>query len=104
DLLETKKLKAVFYSDHFINQKDFLEKACELNLEGVISKLADKPYRSGRGRDWLKSKCHKRQEFVVGGYTKSTTGASAIGSLLLGYHKGKDFVYAGRVGTGFTQE
>lgn len=104
NLLASKKLNGVFYSDHFTEAKGFYEKACQLGLEGVISKQADEPYHSGRGKYWLKSKCHKRQEFVIGGYTKSSTGANVIGSLLLGYYENGGFVYAGRVGTGFNHE
>lgn len=92
----------VFYSEHFTkSEKDILDRICNLQMEGLISKRADAPYSHRRGTAWLKTKCHKRQEFVIGGYTKSSTGASIVGSLLLGYYEGKDFVYAGRVGTGF---
>src|SRR5262249_58001288 len=67
-----------------------LENACRLSLEGIVSKRADAPYRSGRNRDWIKSKCTHRQEFVIAGYVPSTTGANAIGSLVLGvYAKAK---------------
>lgn len=103
-LLKKQTIAKVFYSEHFTQAGNFLDKACALGLEGVISKEADAPYRSGRGKSWVKTKCHKRQEFVVGGYTKSSTGTAMIGSLLLGYYEGKDFVYAGRVGTGFDQK
>ncbi len=79
-----------------------LKKACEMGLEGVISKRATASYRSGRGHDWVKSKCAGRQEFVVVGFVPSTADARAIGSLVLGlYDKGK-LHYAGRTGTGFT--
>jgi len=104
-LLGSVKLNNVFYSEHFTSGEDqFYKHACEMQLEGVISKRGDEPYRSGRGKDWLKSKCHKRQEFVIGGWTNSSTGAPVVGSLILGYYEGKYFVYAGRVGTGFNQE
>ena len=63
----------------------------------------DAPYRSGRGKDWLKAKCSSRQEFVIGGYVPSTTSRKAIGSLVLGYYSGGKLVHAGRVGTGFTR-
>lgn len=109
DAFATKPLitnvRSIFYSEHFTSSDDsFLQHACALRLEGVISKLAQAPYHSGRGKSWLKTKCHKRQEFVIGGYTKSSTGSATIGSLLLGYYEGKEFVYAGRVGTGFDQK
>ncbi|HWE76966.1 MAG TPA: DNA ligase D [Pseudolabrys sp.] len=79
-----------------------LEQACKMGLEGIISKLSDAPYRSGRGHDWLKTKCSDRQEFVIAGFVPSTADARAVGALVLGvYDKGK-LSYAGRTGTGFT--
>ena len=99
-----RKMSRVFYSEHFVSSSDeFLQHACALRLEGVISKLANAPYHSGRGQSWLKTKCHKRQEFVIGGYTLPSNGTAGIGSLLLGYYNDKKLVYAGRVGTGFDQ-
>jgi bifunctional non-homologous end joining protein LigD len=79
-----------------------LENACRLSLEGIVSKRADAPYRSGRNRDWIKSKCSHRQEFVIAGYVPSTTGANAIGSLVLGLYENGKLVHVGRVGTGFS--
>ncbi len=79
-----------------------LRHACRLSLEGVVSKLRDAPYRSGRGRNWVKSKCTERQEFVVAGYVPSSASRKAIGSLVLGYHEDGELLYAGRVGTGFS--
>ena len=91
------------YSEHFEQDGDLiLQHACRLSLEGVISKLRDGPYRSGRGKDWVKSKCSQRQEFVVAGYVPSTTSRKAIGSLVLGYHDDGKLIHAGRVGTGYT--
>jgi bifunctional non-homologous end joining protein LigD len=78
--------------------------ACQLGLEGIISKRRDRPYRSGRGEDWLKIKCTERQEFVVAGYVPSTVSARAIGSLVLGYHEGGELRHAGKTGTGFTAD
>ncbi|MBK8908095.1 MAG: DNA ligase D [Rhodospirillales bacterium] len=82
-----------------------LQSACQLALEGVVSKLKSAPYRSGRGKDWRKSKCIERQEFVIGGLMASTASPNSVGSLLLGYHDDQDpgrLVYAGKVGTGFS--
>ena len=91
------------YSEHFDQDGDLiLQHACRLSLEGVISKLRDGAYRSGRGKGWVKSKCSQRQEFVVAGYVPSTTSRKAIGSLVLGYHDDGKLIHAGRVGTGFT--
>jgi bifunctional non-homologous end joining protein LigD len=83
---------------------EMLAKACKMGLEGLISKRADAPYRSGRGHDWLKSKCSDRQEFVVTGFAPSTADSYAIGALVLGVNEGGKLRYAGRVGTGFTHE
>jgi bifunctional non-homologous end joining protein LigD len=79
-----------------------LKHACRMDLEGIISKRADAPYRSGRGGEWIKTKCTANQEFVVGGYEPSDKAARSIRALLLGYYDGKKFRYAGRVGTGFS--
>lgn len=80
-----------------------LSEVCKLGLEGIISKRADRAYRSGRHDDWLKIKCTLTDEFVIGGYTDSTALKDAIGALLLGSFQHGKFVYAGRVGTGFSQ-
>ena len=93
------------YSEQFEeNGEMVLRHACRLSLEGVVSKDRNAPYRSGRTQDWIKSKCSERQEFVVSGYVPSSTSRRAIGSLVLGYYEKGKLVYAGRVGTGFTQK
>jgi bifunctional non-homologous end joining protein LigD len=93
----------IHYSDHFDDKGALvLEHACRLSLEGIISKLADAPYRSGRGKDWLKSKCSARQEFVVAGYVPSTAAVNAIGSLVMGVYDGDELRHVGRVGTGYS--
>jgi bifunctional non-homologous end joining protein LigD len=79
-----------------------LRHACKLGLEGIVSKLRDSPYRSGRGKSWTKAKCSARQEFVVGGFVPSTAARNAIGSLVLGVYVGGALRHVGRVGTGFT--
>jgi bifunctional non-homologous end joining protein LigD len=78
--------------------------ACRLGLEGVVSKRRDRPYRSGRTDDWVKTKCTDRQEFVIAGYVPSTAIKNAVGSLVLGYFDKGRLVYAGRTGTGFTAD
>ena len=91
------------FNGHFDEEGEIvLRHACRLSLEGVISKLRQSRYRSGRGKDWLKSKCAHRQEFVIGGYVPSSTTRQAIGSLVLGFYRGGELVHAGRAGTGFT--
>jgi bifunctional non-homologous end joining protein LigD len=97
------ELGVIRYSSHFNEDGALiLRHACRLSLEGVVSKLRDAPYRSGRGTRWVKSKCSARQEFVVGGYVPSSTSRQAIGSLVLGVYVGRALQHVGRVGTGFT--
>ncbi|HKP46423.1 MAG TPA: non-homologous end-joining DNA ligase [Pyrinomonadaceae bacterium] len=91
------------YSDHVVGSgPEFLKQACKLGLEGIVSKLADSVYESTRSRNWLKVKCHLRQEFVIAGYTDSKNDFPGFGSLILGVYDKKNLVYAGRVGTGFS--
>ncbi|HET7408919.1 MAG TPA: DNA ligase D, partial [Paracoccaceae bacterium] len=93
------------YSEHFEENGELvLRHACRMSLEGVVSKDRDAPYRSGRGKEWIKSKCSERQEFVIAGYVPSSISRKAIGSLVLGYFEGGRLVHAGRVGTGFTHK
>lgn len=95
--------RIIRYSAHFDeNGSLVMQHACRLSLEGVVSKRRDAPYRSGRGKDWIKSKCSARQEFVIAGYVPSTTSQKAIGSLVLGVYEGDKLQHVGRVGTGFT--
>jgi bifunctional non-homologous end joining protein LigD len=95
----------VHYSEHIEGQgKAFYEQACELGLEGIISKRADAPYRSRRERTWLKVKCHHHQEFVVGGFTRPGGSRTGFRSLLLGAFDGPKLRYAGRVGAGFSAQ
>ena len=77
--------------------------ACKRGDEGVIAKRADSTYEGRRSRNWLKFKCVRDQEFVVGGYTSPKGSRVELGALLLGYHEGRDLVYAGKVGTGFDE-
>lgn len=94
---------ALRYSEHFGDEGGLvLKHACRLSLEGIVSKIADAPYRPGRGRDWVKSKCSARQEFVVAGYVPSSVNSKAIGSLVMGYYEKGKLRHAGRVGTGYS--
>jgi bifunctional non-homologous end joining protein LigD len=84
---------------------DFFAQACKLRLEGIVSKRADSLYRSGRSRDWLKIKCEKRQEVVIGGFTDPEGSRSGLGALLLGVYDGSGTLrYSGKVGTGFNHD
>lgn len=93
------------FSDHLRGHgQEFYDQACKVGLEGIISKLADRPYRSGRSRDWQKIKCIRRQEFVIIGYTDPAGSRRGFGALLLGIHEQEGVLrYAGRVGTGFDE-
>ncbi len=77
--------------------------ACDRGDEGVIAKLADSTYEGRRSSNWLKFKCVRDQEFVVGGYTGPKGSRVGLGALLLGYYDGRDLRYAGKVGTGFDE-
>jgi bifunctional non-homologous end joining protein LigD len=90
------------YSSHVAGQgPKFFGQACKLHLEGIVSKLATSPYRPGRSDAWRKVKCLNREEFVIGGWMASGAEGRSLRSLLLGYYKGRDLVFAGKVGTGF---
>jgi bifunctional non-homologous end joining protein LigD len=77
--------------------------ACQRGDEGVIAKLADSKYDGRRSPSWLKFKCVRNQEFVVGGYTAPKGSRIELGALLIGYYDGRDLVYAGKVGTGLDE-
>jgi len=97
----------VHFAEHVPGDGDAVfREACRLGLEGVISKRRDLAYRPGRHGGWVKTKCVNRQEFVIGGFTDPEGSRAGIGALLIGYYQpGKqgDLVFAGKVGTGFTQ-
>lgn len=92
------------YSDHISGRGDVaFAEACRSGMEGLIAKRADAPYLSGRNRHWVKVKCGRRQEFVIGGFTDPSGSRSAFGALLLGVYDDQGRLqYAGRTGTGFT--
>jgi bifunctional non-homologous end joining protein LigD len=76
--------------------------ACARGDEGVIAKRSVAPYTGGRSKDWLKFKCVRDQEFVIGGWTEPKGSRTGFGALLIGYYAADGaFVYAGKVGTGF---
>jgi bifunctional non-homologous end joining protein LigD len=92
------------YGDHIRGQGTrMLAQICRFGLEGIISKRYDSRYQQGRSRSWRKIKCLRRQEFVIGGYSEPTGARDAFGALLLGYYdEDGQLIYAGRVGTGFS--
>ena len=77
------------------------ERACREGWEGVIAKRRDSRYEQRRSPHWLKMKCEARQEFVVGGFTDPQGSRVGLGALLVGYYEHEDFVFAGKIGTGF---
>ena len=94
---------AIRYAEHFDQDGPaFFKSACDLNLEGIVSKLRDAPYRSGRSENFIKTKCHNAQEFVVAGFSPSNAMPKAVGALTVAFHEGGRLRYAGRVGTGYT--
>ena len=81
---------------------DLLAEACADGWEGLIAKRSDAPYVvGGRSRDWLKLKCVRDQEFVIGGWTDPSGSRRGLGALLVGYYAGGELRYAGKVGTGY---
>lgn len=111
-LVERKrKLKALLkgvknplsFSDHIEEEGEkVFARACDLKLEGIISKRLDDPYVSGRTKSWLKTKCGQEQEFVIIGWRPSDKAGRPFRSILLAVHEKGALRYAGRVGTGYT--
>jgi bifunctional non-homologous end joining protein LigD len=95
----------IHYGDHVRERGEaFYEAAAGQRVEGILAKRADSRYTGGRTRDWLKIKCHLRQEFVIGGWTDPQGGRGWFGALHLGvYDDAGQLVYAGKVGTGFDE-
>jgi bifunctional non-homologous end joining protein LigD len=102
-LLPRSTAGAILYSEHFEDDGAvILQHACKMQLEGIVSKRADAPYRSGRSEAFIKTKCSNAQELVVGGYSLSTAMDKAIGAIAVGYYDNGRLIYAGRIGTGYT--
>lgn len=95
--------KRVRYTDHIVGRgPEFFQQACQLGLEGIISKQADSTYRLGQRKNWLKVKCTAQDELIVCGYTKPKGQRKGFGALLLGAWQGDELIYTGKVGTGFS--
>src|SRR5262245_26973008 len=105
ELLEdTGDTGSIRYSEHFAEDGNVvLAQARQMNLEGIVSKRADAPYRPGRTDSFIKIKCTNSQELVVGGYAPSTVTPNMIGALVTGYYRDGKLIYSGRVGTGYTR-
>ena len=106
EALIDRRNKVVQLSEAFEDGQALYEAAKRQGFEGIVAKKADSRYLPGkRSRDWLKIKTHGRQEFVIAGYTRGQGRRSGgFGSLILGYYKDDELVYAGNVGTGFTDD
>jgi bifunctional non-homologous end joining protein LigD len=93
---------AIRYTPHFeADGAAVFAHACRLGAEGIVSKCRTAPYRAGkRSDDWQKTKCVRRQEFVVGGFTEPEGSREGVGAILVGYYEGKSLRFAGKVGTG----
>jgi DNA ligase D-like protein (predicted ligase) len=90
------------YSEHRVAEgEEYFKHACDSGWEGLIAKRADSPYVGGRSADWLKFKCLRGQEFVVGGFTEPQGSRAGFGALIVGYHENGALRYAGKVGTGY---
>ena len=98
EVLNTKNVAPIVFSEHFeADGASLFKQACDLGLEGIISKSKIAPYKSERNESWLKIKCSQTARYEVIGYKNGAT------SLYLAKREGKDLVYVGKAGTGFTQ-
>lgn len=104
-LLDGADSDILLYSEHVTgNGPAVFQKICHAGHEGIIAKRADAPYRSERSKSWLKVKCTRRQEFVVGGWSPSDKKGRAFSSILVGVMEDGRLRYRGRVGSGFDQQ
>jgi bifunctional non-homologous end joining protein LigD len=101
-----RRSRTVQLSEAFDDGQALYDAAKKQGFEGIVAKKRSSQYMPGRRtRDWLKIKTHGRQEFVIAGYTRGQGRRSGrFGSLILGYYNDGELVYAGNVGTGFTDE
>jgi bifunctional non-homologous end joining protein LigD len=99
-LMPKKKNGRLRYSESFDTYNVF-QAACQMGLEGIVSKRKGSSYRSGRFDDWRKAKCSGHEEFVVAGYTLMAGTTNSIGSLVVGQERNGRLEFAGRLGTGF---
>jgi bifunctional non-homologous end joining protein LigD len=103
---QDRKDRVIRYSDHLEGSGSrVFEHACRSPIEGLVAKRIDSPYEQRRSAHWVKLKCAKRQEFVIGGWSEPRGRRQGLGALLLGYYRNpQGLTYCGRVGTGFTLE
>ncbi|MCP9198864.1 non-homologous end-joining DNA ligase [Gramella sp. GC03-9] len=86
------------------NGKEYYQEACKKHWEGLIAKKANSNYAHSRSSNWLKFKCENQQEFVIVGYTKPQGERKGFGAILIGFYKDDQLKYAGKVGTGYTDQ
>jgi bifunctional non-homologous end joining protein LigD len=93
-------------SEYFeISGIEFFDAVKKMGLEGMIAKRGNSIYIPGnRSKDWLKIKANKRQEMVIGGYTRNEDTSKLFSALLVGHYVGKQFIYTGKIGTGFNDK
>ena len=101
ELLDTLPLRSPLDRVALLTDSKPWERACGEGWEGVIAKRRDSQYEHRRSPHWLKMKCEASQELVVGGFTDPQGARVGLGALLVGYFENEDFVFAGKVGTGF---
>jgi bifunctional non-homologous end joining protein LigD len=93
---------AIQFSESFENDgQELFEHACGIGLEGVVSKVRDSKYASGRGNDWVKKTCAQRETLAIAGFAMK---GSRFDGLYVGRRKGRDLVYAGKVDHGFDND
>lgn len=111
-LLDRKKIlkklftfnKTIVYTPHKVgNGLAYLKYACKHRWEGLIAKRADSQYVGARSRSWLKFKCVMKQELIIVGFTEPKGSRDYFGALLVGYYKNNKLMYAGKVGTGYSE-
>jgi len=100
-LLDTLPFEAPLQRVGTLNDPAPWERASHEGWEGVIAKRRGSPYEHRRSKHWLKMKCEASQELVVGGFTDPRGARVGLGALLVGYYEDDDFVFAGKLGTGF---
>jgi ATP-dependent DNA ligase len=101
DILAALPLEPPLHRVNVVDDPSPWERAQREGWEGVIAKRRGSIYEHRRSKQWLKMKCELEQNFVVGGFTDPQGKRVGLGALLVGYHKERDFVFAGKIGTGF---
>ena len=96
--------ESLCFSQHVVgNGEECFEAARKLEMEGIVGKKINSFYKSERNEDWIKIKCRREQEFVVGGFSRTSKNRNGISALLVGYFESGKFLYCGKVGTGIRE-